>query len=175
MRDFVRFVLRGAWGGAMASATFTLLIVLYYFGPSWGVMYLFHPFALFFFAVPGAFVGFVLWVVTALTGTRLNAILRIIIGMVGMGLLLAMYLVIILYELGDVNRIDLSQFSFSTPVVWLLLWLAVTGGSAGLASPSGKLFTKEAGLTYWERVALFEIAQREASFATKRNAQSIGG
>jgi hypothetical protein len=169
MKDFVRFLLRGAWGSAMAGATLTLLIVLYYFGPSWGVMYLFHPFALFFFAVPGACVGFVLWFITALIGTHLITILRITIGM---GVLLTIYFAIVLYLLG--GHVDQITLTDSTLVVWLLLWLAFTGGIAGLACPSRKLFTKEAGLTYGERMALYEIAQLEASIAGKEYAHSIG-
>ena len=173
MKDFVRFILRGALGGAMVGATFTLLICLYYFGPSWSLMYLFHPFALAFFAVPGAFVGFVLWLITVVIGKRLIAILRVT---VGMGVLLTIYFIIVLYELGGhLDRIGFTEFSVSTAVGWLLTWLAVSGALAGLASPSRKLFTSEPGLTYWDRVALYEIAQVEARMASHGHAQSIGG
>lgn len=173
MKDFVRFMLRGALGGAMAGATFTLLMCFYYFGPSWSLMYLFHPFALAFFAVPGAFVGFVLWLIAMVIGKRLIAILRITIGM---GVLLTIYFVIVLYELGgQVDRIDFNQFSGSMAVWWLLIWLAVSGALAGLASASRMRFNKDAVLNYWERVALYEIAQVEARMASHGHAQSIGG
>jgi hypothetical protein len=136
-------------------------------------MYLFHPVALAFFAVPGACVGFVLWLITVVIGKRLIAILRITIGV---GVLLTIYFGIVLYALGGhVDRIDFTQFSDSAAVWWLLIWLAVSGGLAGLASPSRKLFTREPGLTYWERVALYEIAQVEARMASHGHAQSIGG
>ena len=173
MKDFVRFMLRGALGGAMAGATFTLSICLYYFGPSWSLMYLFHPVALAFFAVPGAFVGFVLWLITVVIGKRLIAILRIT---VGMGVLLTIYFIIVLYELsGHLDRIGFTEFSVSTAVGWLLTWLAVSGALAGLASPSRIHFNKDAVLNYWERVALYEIAQVEARMASHGHAHSIGG
>jgi hypothetical protein len=173
MRDFLRFVGRSALGSAIAGSAFTLLICLCLFGPSWELLYLFHPVALACFAVPGAIVGFVLWIVATLTGAKLSAIWRITIGI---GVVPAIYFVLVLYELsGHVDRIDFSQLSFSTPVVLLLLWIGVIGGIAGLASPAEKLFKKESGLTYWERVALYEIAQREATLANKGRAYSIGG
>ncbi len=172
MKDFIRFLLRGGLGSAIAGATFTLLIFMYYFGPFWEQLYLFHPLALACFAVPGMIVGLVLWIVTTLVGARLTTILRIAIGI---AVVLTSYLVIVFYNLGGrVDQIDLKQFSLSAPVVWLL-WIAVTGGSAGLLSPSERLFTKKAGLTYWDRVALYEIAEREASLARTRHAHSIGG
>jgi len=60
---------------------FALLIFMYYFGPFWEQIYLFHPLVLACFAVPGIFVGLVLWIVTTVFGTRLTTILRIAIGM----------------------------------------------------------------------------------------------
>ncbi|SRR5258706_8865066 len=172
MRDFFRFVCRSALGSAIAGATFTALLILCFFGPSWELLYLFHPIALVCFAIPGAIIGFVLWIVATLTGTKLSAIWRVTIGI---GVVPAMYFILGLYELiGHMDRIDLSQLSFSTPFALLLLWIGVIGGIAGLTSPSEKLFKKETGLTYWERVALYEIAQREASLASKRHAHPIG-
>ncbi len=175
MKDFIRFLLRGGLGSALAGSTFTLLIFVYYFGPFWEQLYLFHPLALACFAVPGMIVGLVLWIVTTLVGTRLTTILRIAIGM---GVVLTTYFVfvscVIFENGGHVDQIDWRQISFS-PLVWLVLWITVTGGTAGFLSPSEKLFTKRAGLTYWDRVALYEIAEREASLATTRRAHSIGG
>lgn len=173
MKDFIRFLFRGGLGSAMAGATSTLLIFMYYFGPSWEQLYLFHPLVLACFAVPGVIVGLVLWFVTTLSGARLNAILRIAIGI---GVLLTSYLVIVFYNLGGRNdQIDIKQVLVSNPFIFLLFWLAVTGGTAGFLSPAEKLFTKQVGLTYWDRVALYEIAEREASLARTRHAQSIVG
>ena len=88
----------------------------------------------------------------------------------------AIYFLIVLYALGGhLDKIDLTQFSFSTEAVWFLLWITVPGGIAGLASSSRRRFTKDARLTYWDRVALYEIAQREASAAIQRRTYSIGG
>jgi hypothetical protein len=172
MRDFFRFVCRSALGSAIAGATLTALIILCFFGSSWELLYLFHPIALVCFAIPGAIIGFVLWIVSALTGAKLSAISRIAIGI---GVVPAIYFILVLYELGGhLDRLDFSQLSFSTPVVWLLLWVGVIGGLAGLASPSEKLFKEETGLTYWERVALYEIAQVEAGLASKRHPHPIG-
>lgn len=173
MKDFFQFVGRGALGGALAGATVTLLICVYYFGPSWNLLYLFHPMILACFAVPGAIVGLVLWIVSTLARARLNTILRIAIGI---GVLPTLYFLIVLYALGGhLDKIDFTQFSFSSPVVWSLLWITVPGGIAGLASPSGRRIAKDDGLTYWDRVALYEIAQREASLAMKTRAHSMGG
>jgi uncharacterized integral membrane protein len=165
MRDFFRFVCRSALGSALAGATFTLLIFLYFFGPLWGLLYLFHPMALLCFAIPGIIVGFMLWIVSTIVGTRMIAIWRAVIGSL---VLPAICFVLALYEMvTQTERIEFIQPSFSTPVVCWLLWMTVVGGVAGLAAPSEKRFEKEAGLTYWERVALYEIAQREASLANK--------
>jgi hypothetical protein len=173
MKDFFQFIGRGASGGALAGATLTLLICLYYFGPSWGLVYLYHPMVLACFAVPGALVGLVLWIVTTLAGARLIAILRIAIGI---SVLPAIYFLIVLYALGGhLDKIDSTQFSFSAEVVWAFLWITVPGGIAGFASPSRRRFTKDTGLTYWDRVALYEIAELEASVAIHRRAHSIGG
>ncbi len=172
MKDFIRFLLRGSLGSALAGSIFTLLIFVYYFGPFWEQLYLFHPLVLACFAVPGMIVGLVLWILTTLVGTRLPTILRIIIGM---GVALTTYLIIVFCALGGrADQIDSKQFSFSTPVAWLLLWIAVTGGTAGFLSPSEKLFTKKVGLTYWDRVALYEIAEHEANLARTPRAHSIG-
>jgi hypothetical protein len=174
MTDFIRFVLRGGLGSAIAGATFTLLISMYYFGPFWEQLYMFHPLVLACFAVSGMIVGLVLWISTTLVPGRLTTILRIAIGM---GVVLTTYLVFVFCVIfengGRVDQIDWKQISFSL-VVWLLLWITVTGGTAGFLSPSEKLFTRTAGLTYWDRVALYEIAEREASLATTRRAHSIG-
>ena len=173
MKDFIRFLFRGGLGSAMAGATFTLLIFMYYFGPFWGQLYLFHPLVLACFAVPGMIVGLVLWIVTTLVGARLTTFPRIAIGM---GTVLTTYLVFVFCALaGSDAQIDFKQFSFSTPVVLVLLEIALMGGTAGFLSPAQKLFTKQAGLTYWDRVALYEIAEREASLARTRHAQSIVG
>jgi hypothetical protein len=140
MRDFLRFVCRSALGSAIAGATLTASIVLCLFGPSWELLYLFHPIALVCFAVPGAMIGFVLWIVSTLTGAKLSAISRITIGS---GVLPAIYFVIVLYAVGGhVDRIKFTELSFLTPLVLVLLWFGVIGGSAALASPSTRLFTK---------------------------------
>jgi hypothetical protein len=173
MKDFFQFVGRAASGGALAGATLTLLICLYYFGPSWNVLYLYHPMILACFAVPSAIVGLVLWIVTTLAGARLISLLRIGIGI---SVVPAIYFLIVLYALGGhLDKIDFTQFSFSTEVVWLLLWITVPGGIAGLAAPSRRRFTKDTRLTYWDRVALYEIAQLEARLAIQRRPHSIGG
>lgn len=175
MKDFIRFVLRGGLGSAIAGSTFTLLIFMYYFGPFWEQLYLFHPLVLACFSVPGMIVGLVLWILTTLVPARLTTILRIAIGM---GVVLTTYLVFVFcvtFENGGrVEQIDWKQISFS-PVAWLLLWITVTGGTAGFLSPSEKLFNRRAGLTYWDRVALYEIAEHEASLARMRRAHSNGG
>ncbi len=171
MKDFVRFLLRGGLGSAIAGSTFTFLIFVYYFGASWEQLYLFHPLALAGFAVPGMIVGLVLWIVTTVVSARLPTIQRI---MIGIGVVLTPYLVIVFCAVGGrVNQIDLKEISFS-PLVWLLLWIAVTGGTAGFLSPTKNISTKKHGLTYWDRVALYEIAEREASLARSRRAHSIG-
>jgi hypothetical protein len=173
MKDFFHFVGRGAFGGALAGATVTLLICLYYFGPSWNLLYLYHPMVLACFAVPGAIVGLVLWIVTTLARARLNTILRIAIGIC---VLPTIYFLIVLYALGGhLDKIESTQFSFSSPIVWFLLWITVPGGIAGLASPSGRRIAKDDGLTYWDRVALYEIAELEASLAIQRRVHSMGG
>jgi len=115
----------------------------------------------------------VLWIVTTVFGTRLTTILRIAIGM---AVVLTSYLVPVFYNLGGRDgQFDINQVSFSSPFISLLLWLAVTGGTAGFLSPAEKLFTKQTGLTYWDRVALYEIAELEASLAAARRTHSIGG
>lgn len=173
MKDFFQFVGRGASGGALAGATVTLLIIVYYFGPSWGLLYLYHPMVLACFAVPGAIVGLVLWIVATLARAPLITVWRVAIG-ISVGP--TIYFLIVLYALGGhLDKIESTQFSFSSPVVWLLLWITVPGGIAGLASPSGRRIVKDEGLTYWDRVALYEIAQREASLAMKTRAHSMGG
>jgi hypothetical protein len=173
MKDFFQFVGRAALGGALAGATLTLLMCMYFFGPSWEQMYLFHPLVLACFAVPGAIVGLVLWMVSTLARARLITILRIAIGIC---VVPTIYFLIVLYALGGhLDKIDFTQLSFSSPVVWFLLWITVPGGIAGLASPSGRRIAKDDGLTYWDRVALYEIAQLEASLAMKTRAHSMGG
>lgn len=168
MKDLIRFLLRGGLGSAMAGATFALLIFMYYFGPFWGQLYLFHPLVLACFAVPGMIVGLALWIVSTLVDARLTTILRIAIGV---GVVLTTYLVFVVCALtGSDAQIDFTQLSFSTPVVLLILEIALMGGTAGFLSPAKKLFTKQAGLTYWDRVALYEIAEREASLARTRHA-----
>jgi hypothetical protein len=172
MRDFIRFVLRGGMGSAIAGPLFTWLIFLRYFGPYWEQLYLLHPLVLACFAMPGAFVGFVLWIVTRFAGVRLTNIPRMAIGM---GVVLTSYLVFVLWAVSvDGGWGNLKELPYE-PVVWLLLWLSVVGGTAGLMSPSQKLFPKPAGLTYWDRVALYEIAKQEARLAGMTRAHSIGG
>jgi hypothetical protein len=158
-------------GSAIAGPLFTWLIFLRYFGPYWEQFYLLHPLVLACFAMLGAFVGLVLWIVTRFAGARLTNILRMTIGM---GVVLTSYLVFVLWAVSVDGWRNLKELPYE-PVVWLLLLLSVTGATAGFMSPSQRLFPKPAGLTYWDRVALYEIAKHEARLAGMTRAHSIGG
>lgn len=169
MKDFIRFLLRGGMGSAIGAAISTLLLFLWFFGPSWGLLYLFHPLVLACFAIPGLLVGFVIWLVVKATGIRLVTIWRIALGA---GVVLTTYLLLVLYA--SDGRIDYEQFSI-WPIVLMLLWITLTGGFAGLLSPSEMLVSKKIPLTYWDRVALYEMTANEARVARQHGAHARMG
>jgi hypothetical protein len=169
VKDFIRCALRGGIGSAIGGATSTLLLCLCSFGPSWELLYLFHPLILTAFAIPGLIVGFVMWLVLRLTGIRLVAIWRIALGA---GVMLTTYLLFVLYASG--GRIEPGQFSILA-IVLMLLWLTLTGGFSGLLSPSEILVSRKMPLTYWDRVALYEIAATEASIARQCQTSRMSG
>jgi hypothetical protein len=111
-----------------------------------------------------------MWFVVRLTGIRLVAIWRIGLGA---GVVLTTYLLLVLYA--SEGRIELGQFLI-WPIVLMLLWATLTGGFAGLLSPSETLVSKKIPLTYWDRVALYEMAANEARVARQHGAHArMGG
>jgi hypothetical protein len=163
MRDFIRFVWRGAVGGAIVPSLVVAYYLIILFGsPLFWIFLISFSFSL--IAIPGAIVGAVLWI-CALFRDRLGLVLRVMIGM-------AIYSVPLLMEwLRSDELLDYSPQSFRRAVVWTAFNL-LFGGMAGLLCPATRIYRREPEPPYWERVRQYEAAQAEHDL---RKAQLTGG
>ena len=174
MKDLISFLLRGAWAAAICGGTAWLLFCMYAYGPFWGLLTIFHPALLVYLAVPGTIVGLTLWFLTGRTGRCLTAASRIAIGT---GVVFVLLLALMIYQLvWQVNQLGLIEFNFTWILPSMLIKALVLGGTAGLACPfCQELSNEESKTCYWERVALYEMAEREARRAREERAhKSIG-
>ena len=156
MRDLIRFVWRGALGGAIIPLTW----YGYYLIIAWRVPFIRYYLlvSLCITAIPGALVGMVLWLLCFLFVDRLGTFLRIIIGV-------AIALTII-----TLPGIPRSQSPLDEPseslrlIVWILIYGVAVGGLAGWLCPPTMIFRREPEPPYWERVREYEAAQAEREY-----------
>lgn len=150
MPQFLKYILRGCVGGAVLPLLWFVCI----FGPFGPLVFVYLPSTVEYLLGPGALVGLVVWL-CSLVFEHLGWAARALIGS-------ALLSVIVLV------RIFLSLPNGSVPphfgqtLVWIVLNVALIGALSGLTCPSGTQATREAKLSYWERVAMYEIVELEA-------------
>jgi hypothetical protein len=164
MEDFLRFVVRATWGGAI----FTALIFTYYFGLRYGPIFFLDPMALPYFIVPGGMVGIVLWFWTGRVGYALGMGLRIIIGT---GVVFVMVILLDAYHLATTRFLQdgLAEISSWQKSAWIfqltttrLIESVGVGGLAGLACPSNRVLRRAPRTSYRERAQSYEAAETQA-------------
>jgi len=161
MIDLIKFVARGALGGAI----FPVLLMIGLSIPLGPALALVILVALsYWYLIPGAVVGLALWLI-ARFGNRLPASVRFGVGtLIPFATLFGAFLMSLTSA-----SIELESLPASVAVVVLIAILSsAIGGIAGLACPDGLSRKKEPKLNYWERVALYEMAEREALVARAR-------
>lgn len=163
MRDLIRFVWRGAVGGAIVPSLVVAYYLIILFGsPLFWIFLISFSFSL--IAIPGAIVGAVLWI-CALFRDRLGLILRVMIGM-------AINSVFLLWEwLRSKETLDYNPQNLRRQISWSAFCLLI-GGMAGWLCPATRIYRKEPEPRYWERVRQYEAAQAEHDL---RKAQLTGG
>lgn len=157
MRDLIRFVWRGALGGAILPSLVWVYFLVATFPTPLFWLLLITGVGL---AIPGAIVGGILWVLCKLFVKRLGILLRIAIG-VGIN---STILVMELITSDDVFFYD--SVNFRRLIFTSIFYLSI-GGIAGWTCPAATVFRKkpkEPELTYWERVREYEEAQAEHEF-----------
>jgi len=163
MIDLIRFVARGAVAGAILPLVLISALISIFLGP--GVALKIFLAVFYWFLIPGAVVGLALWVIARFR-KRLPADVRFVVGT------LIQFVLVCVLLLGLISAWSEDKSSLLyVPLcfVWILIASAGVGGVAGVACPDALSRKKEPELTYWERVALYEMAEREASFARARS------
>ena len=162
MRDFLSFVLRGAWAGT----AFVLALCILLFG-SMGALLLLNPEFLLYSAPPGAIVGLVLWLIAGKTVEPLSQGARFGIGT---GIAAAILLPMSFYQTWiSIAFRGVYGFDMPSMLMRIALYSAGIGGLAGLACPASReQVSRESKLTYRERLQLYEAAEREAKEARGR-------
>jgi hypothetical protein len=164
MEDFLRFVVRATWGGAI----FTALIFTYYFGLRYGPIFFLYPMALPYFIIPGGMVGIILWFWTGRVGYALGMSLRIIIGT---SVVFIMVILLDTYHLATTRflRDGLAEISSWQKAAWMfqltttrLIESVGIGGLAGLACPSNRVLRRKSRTSYRERARIYEAAESQA-------------
>jgi hypothetical protein len=160
MRDFIRFVWRGAAGGAILPALSLVVQLILLFGsPLFWVFLISSPYL----AVPGAIVGAMLWI-CALFRDRLGLALRLAIGVAINSVFLLMGL------LTSSKTLFYDPQGLRRHIFWSVFYLLI-GGMAGLFCPATRIYRREPEPPYWERVRQYEAAQAEHDL---RKAQLTG-
>ena len=162
MRDFLSFVLRGAWAGT----AFVLALCILLFG-SMGALLLLDAEFLLYSVPPGAIVGVVLWLIAGKTTEPLSQAARFGIGT---GIATAILLPMSFYQtwIGIALR-GVYGFDMPSLLMRIAVYSAGLGGLAGLACPASRdQVSQKAKLTYRERLQLYEAAEREAKEARER-------
>ena len=165
MRDLIRFVWRGALGGAILPALIVAYYLFWIFGTPFFWVILISSF---FVAVPGAIVGTVLWL-CALVFHRISILWRVIIGM-------ATTVTFLLLN----GIISAAEFSYDPQFfreqLFSLIYCLAIGGMAGWVCPAARIYQREPELSYRERVREYEAAQAEREFhqARAESAKSRG-
>ncbi|MEP6819874.1 MAG: hypothetical protein ABJA18_10095 [bacterium] len=153
MRDLIKFVWRGALGGAIVPLLLSTYYLIVIFGtPLFWVYLISSPFL----AIPGAIVGVILWI-CSLFFDRLGIVLRVTIGVA----INSMFLVLEWLRSSESFSYDpsyLRRFIF-----WSTSYLLI-GGMAGWLCPAAATWRREPEPPYWERVRQYEAAQAEHDF-----------
>ena len=161
MIDLIKFVIRGALGGAIFP--FVIITGLSIYLASDLALGIFRALS-YWYLIPGAVIGLTLWVI-ARFGKPLNLEFRFAVGAsIPFALLSAILLIGLIAWDESESSLAIALFGF----VWIAIASMGIGGIAGLACPNGLSRKQEPKLNYWERVALYEIAEREASVARAR-------
>ena len=153
MLDLIRFIWRGALGGAIVPSLFWVYYLLVFFGTPlfWYVLFIAYS-----LAIPGAIVGAGLWV-CALLVERLGLLLRVTIGMAINSAILA------LGCLTSTNLIN-QDAQFSRRLIFSSIYYLAVGATAGWICPAAAIFRTEPEPAYWERVRQYEAAQAEHEY-----------
>jgi hypothetical protein len=152
MQDLIRFIWRGALGGAIVPSFIYIYYMMMLYGSSlfWVLLIISLSAAL-----PGAVVGATLWFLCVRFVESLGTLLRITIGVSVGSTITALWWIYSAYPYrGDF--VDFPRLIF-----WILFNGASIGVFAGWLCPAATVFRKEAKLTYWERVREYEAAQAE--------------
>ncbi len=153
MKDLLRFVWRGALGGAIIPSLFWAYYLWVFFGTPLFWLVLITSYGL---AIPGTIVGVGLWV-CALFFDRVGALWRVLIGMAIASTIL------VLVCLASIDSFTYDSQYFRRLIFSAVFYVAV-GGMAGWICPATRIFRKEPELPYWERVREYEAAQAEHEF-----------
>jgi hypothetical protein len=174
MKDFLSFILRGAWAGIVFPSAVSVLI----WGSVGAFLFLNLTFLLY-SGLPGAIVGLVLWFVAARTTKPIRPIIRFAIGT---GTVAAILLPVWFHQAAtSVSRGYISELDIPSVLMRLTVYAAGVGGLAGLACPASREYEyNEPELSYRERTRLYEAAEKEAQSArerllSKRILSSAGG
>jgi len=156
MRDLIRFVWRGALGGAIVPSLFWVYYLLLFFDTPafWYVLIFSSP-----LLVPGAIVGVSLWF-CALYFERLGLRLRVMIGMATTSAILALGW---LASTESVFKIFQDPQYVRRVIFWSVYYLVI-GGTAAWICPATTIFRKEPEQSYSERVREYEKAQAEHEY-----------
>ncbi|HEV7475598.1 MAG TPA: hypothetical protein VGN90_16200 [Pyrinomonadaceae bacterium] len=157
MDDLIRFVLRGALGGA--------IVPLFFVARSFYFLYdspLFWYFLVisFWAAVPGAIIGMTLWFLCVRFVDRLGAVSRILIGLAtGITIMVLVWMFLLWSYPGDSDVLNFPRMILSS-----LSNGASVGVLAGLFCPAATSYRREREPCYWERVRQYEEAQTEHEY-----------
>jgi len=157
VEDFLKFVVRGTWGGF----TFALIWLIVFYGPRGPLFFLDLTF-LICYAIPGAIVGLVVW---WLAGRLAQPIIWARRAMIGTTITAMIILGLNFYQLiSELNRIEYVHVNVFG-VVDSVLWALGYGGLAGLACSSSRndAMIKTEPLTYRQRVDMYAAAEVEAA------------
>jgi|ERR1043166_326576 hypothetical protein len=162
MEELFRFFWRGALGGAIVPSLFYIYYAFLFRGsPLFWYLLVLSLFTL----IPGAIVGFILWVLCQRFVERLGSLPRILLGTAIATTIAALEL--IYFSLSPPhNPLDTGELIvyLARILFWLIVNGFLTGGLAGWLCPATSMFRREPRLNYWERVREYEAAQAERDY-----------
>ena len=167
MRDFVRFVARGAAGSLIVSFLSAALLFMLVLGPS-GIRALLYSPHFLRGVFPGAIVGAVLWSLTAQKYSRLIALQRMGFGAATVITLLVAGYAFYVSASNSYYDIYFSLDIRPNTLLLILIWNCTEGAVAGLACPARRLYRMEPELKYRARAQLYELAEEEARMAREQ-------
>lgn len=172
MKDFIRFVWRGAAGGMIVPSLLGSYVILYFaFLSLWTL-----PIIFCYLAIPGGVVGIVLWILCKRAVQNITPMRRAVFGVVTLIGLTGLFAIGSFvtgwgaesnYQI-EYRVVDWMRWALMTSIYYL-----GTGGLAGAMCPARLLVRPEPRLTYRERMELYETGHLPTN--NEKEVASIGG